>query len=151
MKKARRARLAALALALACFLAALPAQAGTGSEAGWNVGSALASVVYAPVKVAYAGASALCGGIAWGLTGGNPDVFRAVVTPAVRGDYVVTPAHLRRERRLVFVARAPGRVGPAHSEADWDWDEDDGSTADEPDFPYETAPYAADGDAYRDR
>ena len=31
----------------------------------------------------------------------------AVITPAVRGDYVVTPAHLRGERELEFIGRDP--------------------------------------------
>jgi hypothetical protein len=30
-----------------------------------------------------------------------------VVTPAVRGDYVVTPSHLRMERRLEFYGQDP--------------------------------------------
>ena len=33
---------------------------------------------------------------------------RAVVMPAVRGDYVVTPAILSGERPLEFYGRAPG-------------------------------------------
>jgi hypothetical protein len=31
----------------------------------------------------------------------------AVVTPAVRGDYVVTPQHIRGERNLEFFGRSP--------------------------------------------
>ena len=33
----------------------------------------------------------------------DDEVARAVIAPAVQGDYLVTPEHLRRERRLVFV------------------------------------------------
>ena len=42
------------------------------------------------------------------FSGGDSDVMRAVVTPAIRGDYVVTPAHLRGEQQLQFVGRDPG-------------------------------------------
>jgi hypothetical protein len=31
----------------------------------------------------------------------------AVITPAVRGDYVVTPSHLRGEEHLEFIGRQP--------------------------------------------
>jgi hypothetical protein len=110
MRNERQLRAALLASVLACSLGALPAHADTRSEAGWGIGSALASLVYVPVKVAYATAGAVFGGVAWGLSGGNADIIGAVVTPAVRGDYLVTPAHLRRERRLEFVGRDPGFV-----------------------------------------
>ena len=45
------------------------------------------------------------GGFAYGLSGGDGDVMRAVVRPAIRGDYVVTPGHLRGERQLEFFGR----------------------------------------------
>ena len=105
---ARQLRSVLLASVLMCALGALPAQASTRSEAGWNIGSALVSMMYTPVKVAYAAAGAIFGGIAWGLSGGAASVAEAVIRPAVGGDYVVTPAHLRRERKLAFVAPAGG-------------------------------------------
>ena len=86
---------------------AAPAQAST-SDTRMNIGSALASVVYSPVKLAYAAVGATFGGIAWGLSGGNTEVMQAILTPAVRGDYAVTPAHLRGERKLEFVGSAAG-------------------------------------------
>jgi hypothetical protein len=49
----------------------------------------------------------LFGGLAWGLSGGDADVLRAVVTPAVRGDYVVTPSLLRGDRPIEFFGKDP--------------------------------------------
>lgn len=99
----RRLRSTLLASAL---LATAPAPAGA-EESGWQVGAALASAVYAPAKLAYAAVGAAFGGIAWGLSGGDAGVLQAVVDPAVRGDYLVTPAHLRGERRIAFFGEAP--------------------------------------------
>ena len=49
----------------------------------------------------------LVGGAAWGLSGGDAEVLDSVITAAVRGDYVVTPEHIRMERGLEFYGRAP--------------------------------------------
>ena len=64
------------------------------------------------LALAFGKAGAIFGGIAWGLSGGAAGVAEAVIRPAVGGDYVVTPAHLRRERKLAFVAPAGGGRGP---------------------------------------
>jgi hypothetical protein len=100
---------ALLACALVISLQAAPAaaQESTGEEAGYGVASGLCSLLYAPVKVVYALGGFLIGGLAFGLSAGDGDVWNAVVTPAVRGDYVVTPSHLRGEEPLEFIGRNP--------------------------------------------
>ncbi len=77
------------------------------SEAGIGALAALSTLVYGPAKLVYALGGVIFGGIAWALSGGDRDVMNAVFTPAVRGDYVVTPAHLRGERPLEFIGRDP--------------------------------------------
>lgn len=77
------------------------------SEAGLGAASALLTLLYGPVKVIYAFSGLLFGGLAWGLSGGDSDVLTAVVTPSVRGDYVITPALLRGERPLEFFGKDP--------------------------------------------
>jgi hypothetical protein len=101
-------------LALACILVlglhpgpAEAEQQSTGAAAGWGALSALTSLVYAPVKVAYAIGGLVVGGFAWVFSAGDNDVARTVTTPAVRGDYVVTPDHLRGKQPLEFIGRAP--------------------------------------------
>lgn len=132
MNKTGRLRALALATLLACATGLLPARAGA-SELAWSLGSLLSTVVYAPAKAAYAATGLLVGGIGWGLSGGNRDVMDAVSAPAVGGDYWVTPAHLRGERRLEFVGPGPGRAAPlgavadgvdADAEAAWDLEQD---------------------------
>jgi hypothetical protein len=84
------------------------------SEAGIGAGAALSTLVYGPVKLLYAVSGLIFGGIAWGLSGGDSAVMSAVVTPAVRGDYVITPEMLRMEKKVEFFGRDPAyREEPA--------------------------------------
>ena len=109
-RAATRFRSLLLVIALAISIQPGPALAAadTASEAGIGVGAALCSLLYGPVKIVYATLGLVFGGMAWGLSGGDSDVMNAVVTPAVRGDYVVTPSILRGERPLEFIGRRPG-------------------------------------------
>jgi hypothetical protein len=72
---------------------------------GLGVGSALATLVYGPVKIMYATLGTITGGFAYLLTGGRLDVPREIIQPAVRGDYVVTPEHLTFNQPLLFVGK----------------------------------------------
>ena len=113
-----RLRSALLGSMLLCAVGVFPAQASADSETRWGIGSALINVLYLPAKVTYAATGAVFGGIAWGLSGGDRGVAEAVIDPAIHGDYLVTPAHLRRERRLEFVASGPRYVAPQESVLD---------------------------------
>jgi hypothetical protein len=77
------------------------------NEAGMGALAALSTLIYGPVKLVYATTGLLIGGVAWGLSGGDQDVLMAVITPAVRGDYVVTPRHLRMEDPIEFFGSDP--------------------------------------------
>lgn len=108
-KRLRGLRALGLTCVLAVGLAPATAQAeAMQNEAGIGAASALCSLIYGPVKIVYATAGLVFGGIAWGLSGGDSQVMQAVLTTAVRGDYVVTPSHLRMERPLEFLGREPG-------------------------------------------
>ena len=110
MKVSIRARRALLACVVVLALAPQAARAeddSIESEAGLGAAAAVCTLFYGPVKVIYALSGLIFGGMAWGLSGGDGDVLRAVVTPAVRGDYVVTPALLRGERPIEFFGKDP--------------------------------------------
>jgi hypothetical protein len=77
------------------------------TDLGLGVGSALANVVYVPAKVVYAGLGLLTGGAAYVLTGGSSTVANRILTPAVRGTYVITPKHLTGEESVEFVGKPP--------------------------------------------
>ena len=95
---------------LSGFLAFAPATAMADSldmskTAGLGVGSAMATLVYAPVKLCYALGGLVIGGLAWGFSGGDNSVAEVVLTPSVLGDYVITPAQLSGEEPIEFFGR----------------------------------------------
>jgi hypothetical protein len=101
-------RRSALLSALILALAATPTAAWADSlpnEGGIGAVAALSTLIYGPVKLTYATLGLLIGGAAWGLSGGDQEVLESVVNPALRGDYVVTPEHIRMERSLAFYGR----------------------------------------------
>ena len=77
------------------------------TEAGVGVATAAATLIYSPVKVVYSVVGVIFGGVAYGLSGGDSDVMQAVMTPAIHGDYVLTPEHLLGKRSLEFFGREP--------------------------------------------
>ena len=114
MRNSKRLRNTLLVGLLGCATAAHAQPASADSELKWGLGSAVSSLLYAPAKALYASAGVLFGGIAWGLSGGDREVADAVMNPAVRGDYVVTPAHLRGDRKLAFIGAADdGQADPS--------------------------------------
>ncbi len=74
---------------------------------GYGLGSILASLLYSPLKVTYAGLGLITGGLGFVLSGGRKDVINNIVYPALQGDYVVTPYHLKGEKPLIFIGPPP--------------------------------------------
>lgn len=107
--RGNRSRVLIAALALATVLAAAPARAQSNSNTDAGIGalSMLATLVYGPVKLLYATGGLVIGGLAWGLSGGDAQVAKAVITPAVHGDYVITPEIIRGHRAPEFYGRDP--------------------------------------------
>lgn len=88
------------------------AEEGVIEEAGYGVGAALASFLYIPAKVTYAGLGLLTGGVGYVLSGGNADVANNIIYPAVRGNYIVTPSNLKGTDPIYFVGAPPPETGP---------------------------------------
>ena len=95
---------------LALAVSASPATAASkelAQEGGTGALAALATLIYGPVKIVYATGGLVFGGLAYAFSGGNKDVLNAVLTPTVRGDYVVTPSALVGEEDLHFLGQDP--------------------------------------------
>ncbi len=109
MHRFKRSLCAGVVSAAMIVALAGPAQAeeSVSREGGWGALAGLGTLLYSPTKVVYAGLGMVFGGIAYGLSGGDREVLESVITPAVRGDYVLQPAHLRGEKRLEFFGRDP--------------------------------------------
>jgi hypothetical protein len=107
-------RIGALTLVCCVAIAAGPgtslAESGNkemAQEAGIGVGSALVTLLYAPVKLAYATGGLVVGGLAWAFSGGDAEVANVVLTPSLRGSYVITPSQLRGDKEIEFFGRKP--------------------------------------------
>lgn len=119
--KSGGARMLALATAAAMLLGAGAARAEeekapVDSEAGIGVAAGLVSLVYTPAKVLYALGGGVAAGMAYLASAGDQKVTEPILTPSLRGDYVVTPEHLRGEKSLEFFGRHPAD-GAQHAEA----------------------------------
>lgn len=119
----RSSRRLVMALLVSAAIVTAPAAALAGGdgadmakEAGIGVGTAIASLIYAPIKLAYALGGLVVGGLAWGFSGGDSNVASIVLTPSLRGDYVVTRAQLTGKEEIEFFGRRP----EYRSDDDWD-------------------------------
>lgn len=109
----RSIRSALIALITASFFVftTVPARAeNVGSEYGIGLSCALGNLVYGPVKILYATGGALVSGFAWIFSAGDMEVVEPVWDASMRGDYVITPDHLRGRRSLEFIGRSPEQV-----------------------------------------
>lgn len=77
----------------------------TGKESGLGAAAAISSLVYGPLKLAYATGGVLVGAFAWAFTAGDTEVADKVFTRALRGNYVITPAILMGQEPLYFIGR----------------------------------------------
>ncbi len=103
-----------VSLLLATAVAAAPLAASAESDAkdmaqdaGIGFGTAIASLVYAPIKLTYAVGGLIVGGLAWAFSGGDSEVASVVLTPSLRGDYVVTRSQLMGRQEIEFFGRRP--------------------------------------------
>ncbi len=100
--------LIAVQLGIALLVAAPAARAqpedeSVAFEGVVGVGSALCTLVYSPLKVAYAIGGSVVAGLAWMWTMGDTSIAGPIFLTSVRGDYVVTPSHLAGQRELHFL------------------------------------------------
>jgi len=94
-----------LAVLLLCAPPLVPvakAESSLAYEGFVGLSSAIASLVYSPLKIAYAVGGTAISTVTLLWTFGNTDVAGPIFTQSVGGDYVVVPGHLRRERKLEF-------------------------------------------------
>jgi len=78
-------------------------ESSPGNEAALGAGSFFLTLVYAPVKLAYAILGGIIGGFTYGLTGGDLETAQSVWEPSVYGTYVITPDHLKGNEPVRFV------------------------------------------------
>ena len=103
----KRVALLAFVLVVAASPVTAQAQEPTYESGGLGAAAVLCSLIYGPIKVATATLGLIVGAFGYPLSGGDTEVTMRIIHTSVRGDYVVTPSHLRGERPLEFFGRAP--------------------------------------------
>ena len=94
--------LGALLLSAPPFVPIAKAESSLAYEGIVGLGSAIASLIYSPIKVVYAvGGTALSAlTLVWTF---DTSIAGPIFSQTVGGDYVVVPAHLQGERKLEFL------------------------------------------------
>ena len=83
-----------------------PREKGAGTHFLVGVGAGALTLLYTPVKLAYALTAVPLGGLVYVWSLGDMEMSKRVMLSGTQGDFVVTPEHLRGERRFNFVGSA---------------------------------------------
>ncbi len=75
----------------------------TVSDTGMEAASALATIVYFPVKAVFALGGGIVGGLTYAFTGGDEEATNKVWHTSMEGDYMVEPENLTGETPINFV------------------------------------------------
>jgi hypothetical protein len=75
---------------------------GTVSTGIIGLSAGVCSIIYAPLKILYAGSGIAVSAAALLVSAGDSTAAARVFRKSVRGDYVVTPSHLRGDHELHF-------------------------------------------------
>ncbi|MBD0315101.1 MAG: hypothetical protein ICV75_00270 [Nitrospiraceae bacterium] len=81
-------------------------QQGTASGAGIQAASAVATILYFPLKAAFALGGGIVGGLAYAFSGGSEQTAKGIWIPSMYGTYVITPEHLTGDRAVRFLGVA---------------------------------------------
>ena len=73
------------------------------SNAGMEAAAALSTIVYFPVKLAFALGGGLVGGLTYAFTVGDEEAAHRVWQASMEGNYIITPENLTGEQPVHFV------------------------------------------------
>lgn len=73
------------------------------SGVGIQAGSALATIIYFPLKLAFAIGGGVVGGLAYGFSGGSEQTAKNIWIPSMYGTYIITPEHLKGDKPIRFL------------------------------------------------
>ena len=73
----------------------------------------LSTLVYLPLKLAFAIGGGIIGGLTYAFSGGNEEAAKSVWTTSLYGTYLITPDHLQGNRPIRFLGVADSNNTPA--------------------------------------
>ena len=78
-------------------------EGGNASSAGMGAAAGLTTILYLPLKAAFAIGGGLVGGLAYAFSGGNENAAKSIWTTSMYGTYIITPDHLRGDKPIRFL------------------------------------------------
>ena len=78
-------------------------EGGSASSAGMGAAAGLSTLLYLPLKAAFAIGGGLVGGLAYAFSGGNENAAKSIWTTSMYGTYIITPDHLRGDKPIRFL------------------------------------------------
>ena len=92
-------------------------EGGDTSSAGMQVAAGASTLLYFPLKAAFAISGGIVGGLAYAFSGGNEQVAKSIWTTSLYGTYIITPDHLQGNRPIRFLGVADSNDAPAPAPA----------------------------------
>ena len=81
-------------------------EGGTASSAGMQAAAGVSTLLYFPLKAAFAIGGGIVGGLAYAFSGGSEHTAKSIWTTSVYGTYIITPDHLQGNRPIRFLGIA---------------------------------------------
>jgi hypothetical protein len=78
-------------------------EGGSASSAGMGAAAGVSTLLYLPLKAAFAIGGGIVGGLAYAFSGGNENAAKSIWTTSLYGTYIITPDHLRGDRPIRFL------------------------------------------------
>ena len=92
-------------------------EGGTASSAGMQVAAGFSTLLYLPLKVAFAVGGGIVGGLAYAFSGGNEQAAKSIWDTSLYGTYLITPDHLQGNRPIRFLGVVDSNDAPAPAPA----------------------------------
>ena len=92
-------------------------EGGTASSAGMQVAAGFSTLLYLPLKLAFAIGGGIVGGLTYVFSGGNEKAAKPVWETSLYGTYIITPDHLQGNRPIRFLGVADSNDAPAPAPA----------------------------------
>ena len=92
-------------------------EGGDASSAGMQAAAGFSTLLYLPLKLAFAITGGIVGGLTYALSGGNEQAAKSVWTTSLYGTYIITPDHLQGNRPIRFLGVADSNGAPAAAPA----------------------------------
>ncbi|RPH57233.1 MAG: hypothetical protein EHM89_14275 [Acidobacteria bacterium] len=92
-------------------------EGGTASSAGMQAAAGVSTLLYLPLKLAFAIGGGIVGGLAYAFSGGNEHAAKSIWDTSLYGTYIITPDHLQGNRPIRFLGVADSNDAPAPAPA----------------------------------